>query len=62
MIGVFEGAARYTEGPVKQTYRPQAGLRRRPVGGFNREHLAFIAGLLLTAAFEMLLAAKGWNF
>jgi hypothetical protein len=47
---------------MKQTYRPQAGLRRRPVGGFNREHAAFIAGLLLTAAFEVLLAAKGWSF
>jgi hypothetical protein len=62
MIGAFEGTARYAEGPMKQTYRPQAGLRRRSVGGFNREHLAFIAGLLLTAAFEVLLAAKGWSF
>ena len=47
---------------MKQTYRPQAGLRRRPVGGFSREHIAFIGGLLIVAAFEILMAAKGWAF
>ena len=47
---------------MKQTYRPQAGLRRRPAGGFSREHAAFIGGLLILVAFEVLLAAKGWAF
>ena len=47
---------------MKQTYRPQVGLKRRPAGGFNREHAAFIAGLLLILAFEVLLAAKGWTY
>jgi hypothetical protein len=46
---------------MKQTYRPQVGLKRRPVGRFNREHAAFIGGLVLLAAFEVLLAAKGWS-
>jgi hypothetical protein len=46
---------------MKQTYRPQAGLRRRPLGGFSRDHAAFIGGLVILAAFEILLAAKGWG-
>ena len=50
------------DAPMKQTYRPQPGLKRRPVGGFNREHAAFIGGLVILAAFEVLLAAKGWSF
>ena len=48
--------------PMQHTYRPQPGLKRRRAGGFNREHAAFIAGILIVAAFEILLASKGWAF
>jgi hypothetical protein len=48
--------------PMKSTYRPQTGLKRRPAGGFNREHAAFIGGILILVAFEVLLASKGWSF
>jgi len=47
---------------MQHTYRPQQGLRRRPAGGFNREHAAFIGGILIVVAFEIMLAAKGWVF
>ncbi|HVY33831.1 MAG TPA: hypothetical protein VG960_05355 [Caulobacteraceae bacterium] len=47
---------------MQHSYRPQAGLRRRRTGGFNRQHAAFIGGLLILAAFELLLASKGWTF
>ena len=47
---------------MQQTYRPQPGLKRRKAGGFNREHAAFVGGILLLAAFELLLAAKGWAY
>jgi len=47
---------------MQHPYRPQQGLRRRRAGGFNREHAAFIGGLLILAAFEVLFAAKGWAF
>lgn len=47
---------------MQHSYRPQAGLRRRRAGGFNRQHAAFIGGLAILAAFELLLASKGWAF
>jgi hypothetical protein len=47
---------------MKHTYRPQPGLRRRPAGGFNREHAAFIGGLVILALLELILAAKGWGY
>jgi hypothetical protein len=47
---------------MQHPYRPQPGLKRRRAGGFNREHAAFIGGLVILAAFELLLAAKAWTF
>jgi len=47
---------------VQHTYRPQTGLKRRRPGGFNRQHAAFVGGLVILAAFELLLASKGWAF
>ena len=46
---------------MQHTYKPQQGLRRRRAGGFNREHAAFIAGIVILIAFEIMLAAKGWT-
>ena len=47
---------------MKHSYQPQPGLRRRPVGRFNREHAAFLGGIALLALMEFILAAKGWSY
>jgi hypothetical protein len=47
---------------MQHPYRHQLGLKRRRAGGFNRQHAAFVGGLVILAAFELLLAAKGWVF
>ncbi len=47
---------------MKHSYPPQAGLRRRSAGGVSRSHIAFVGGLLIVAAFELLLMAKGWGY
>jgi hypothetical protein len=46
---------------MKHGYRSQLGLRRRPAGGFNREHAAFLGGIAIMALLELILAAKGWS-
>jgi hypothetical protein len=45
---------------MKLNYAPQAGLRRRKPDQ-RRERLAFWAGLLILAAFEVVLMAKSWS-
>jgi hypothetical protein len=45
---------------MKLTYAPQAGLRRRRPDQ-RREKLAFWAGLLIVAAFELVLMSKSWS-
>lgn len=39
---------------------PQAGLRRRKAEQ-NRQRLAFWGGLLILAAFELVLMSKSWS-
>ena len=45
---------------MKLNYAPQAGLRRRKPDQ-HREMMAFWAGLLILAAFELVLMAKSWS-
>ena len=45
---------------MKLNYAPQAGLRRRKPDQ-RREMLAFWAGLLILAAFELVLMSKTWS-
>ena len=45
---------------MKLNYAPQAGLRRRKPDR-HRERLAFWAGLLIVAAFELILMSKSWT-
>ena len=47
---------------MKHGYPAQAGLRRRRSGGVSRGHIAFVGGLMIVAAFELLLMAKGWGY
>jgi hypothetical protein len=45
---------------MKLNYASQAGLRRRPAGQ-PREKAAFWAGILILAAFEIVLMSKSWS-
>ena len=45
---------------MKLNYAPQAGLRRRKPD-HRREVMAFWAGILIVAAFELVLMSKSWS-